>query len=346
MAIEFKDYYEILGIEHTASGDEIRNAFRKLARHFHPDKTGSNPEAENRFKEINEAYEVLGDPTKRQRYDKFAGTWRGAKSNGPGRREFASRDGAFSTDPGRFRFDGAGFSEFFDELFGQQGERPRSPRETHRPATHNIPPSDPRGDDLEADIWVTLEEVARGAVRPISMKRAQKCGNCLGMGQLNGSPCESCDGTGNQVRSETYKVKIPRGVRPGAFLRVPGRGEEGVVSGQTGDLYLKVNYTAHAEFYVEHDTLHHDLELAPWEAVLGALVSVPTLEGRATIKIPAGTQNGRKLRLKLQGLPDSAGQRGDLMLRVKVQVPAEPGLRERRLWEELARESDFHPRGN
>ena len=355
MAIEYKDYYQILGVGRGASEEEVRTAFRRLARVYHPDKTGNDSHAEDRFKEINEAYEVLGDPVKRRRYEDFMGAWESSGTGAEAWRTFGrGGEGVFNgARREHYRFDGAGFSEFFEELFGRKSEefqsRPKDFTTGPAPAAEEAavdPAIDSRGDDLESDIWVTLDEVARGAVRPITMKRAVKCGTCCGMGQYNAHPCEKCDGHGSLQREETYKVKIPRGVQEGAFLRVAGRGEAGVVQGAPGDLYLKVHYAAHPEFRVEHATLVHELDLAPWEAVLGAVVSVPTPDGRARIKIPAGTQSGRKLRLKGQGLPGVDGRRGDLILKIKVQVPESAGIRERHLWEELARESAFHPREN
>jgi curved DNA-binding protein len=351
MAIDYKDYYKTLSLAQNASEEEIRLAFRRLARMYHPDKTGNDPSAENQFKEINEAYEVLSDPSKRQRYDEFLGACQSSAWGPEGWQNFtrAGEGRSFGSSAGRehLRFDGAGFSEFFEQLFGRRGERFQSRRPEQPEAREKSGgTSDLRGDDLESDIWVTLQEVSSGAVRPITMNRAVKCPTCLGMGQYNAHPCDKCDGKGSLLHVDTYKVKIPKGIKEGTFLRVPGRGEEGMAQGQAGDLYLRVNYTAHPEFRMEHGTLVHDLELAPWEAVLGATVSVPTLEGKAMVKVPAGTQNGRKLRLKGRGLPSADGSAGDLILNVKVQVPNSARSRERELWEELAKECHFVPRDN
>lgn len=346
MAIEYKDYYATLEISRGAGDEEVRTAFRRLARIYHPDKAGNDGAAEDRFKEINEAYEVLGDMERRQRYDDFMGAWESGPGGEEAWRNF-SRAGhfgeGFTGAKGRqhFRFDGAGFSEFFEELFGGRkgSQRTRSPRPERVEEV-----VDGRGDDLESDIWVTLGEVASGAIRPITMKRAVKCATCCGMGQYNAHPCEACDGKGSLLRTDTYKVKVPKGIKEGAFLRIPGRGEAGLAQRPAGDLYLRVQYSAHPEFRVERGLLVHDLEVAPWEAVLGAIVTVPILDGHASIKVPAGTKNGTKLRVKGKGLP--AESPGDLILHVKVQVPATAAARERTLWEELARESSFHPREN
>lgn len=346
MAIEFKDYYEILEVPRHAGEEEIRAAYRRLARVYHPDKTGNDGQAEDRFKEINEAYEVLGDAERRNRYDEFTGAWEAGADRDDAWRNF-SRGGPFgSGERNHFQFDNQGFSEFFDELFGGRGGSRRSNGGSRAGGEKKSNAVDGRGDDLETDIWVTLNDVANGALRTITMKRAAKCPTCLGMGQHNARPCETCSGTGNILRNEACTVKIPKGIKEGVFLRVPGRGEQGIANGPAGDLYLKVQYAAHPDFYMERGTLVHDLELAPWEAVLGAAIHVPTIDGPATIKVPAGTKNGAKLRLKGRGLPSADGMAGDLILNVRIQVPGSTALRERQLWEELARESMFHPRAN
>ncbi|HEV8543512.1 MAG TPA: DnaJ C-terminal domain-containing protein, partial [Verrucomicrobiae bacterium] len=245
-----------------------------------------------------------------------------------------------------YTYSGGGFSEFFEQLFGRRTGSSGSDSATRNPQANTEPSGDDRGDDLESDIWVSLEEAAAGAVRSITMRRAVRCPVCLGLGQHEGHSCQQCGGKGDFLRSETYKVKIPKGIREGAFLRVPGRGEEGTNGSPPGDLYLKVKYGQHPEFRVEHGCLVHDLELAPWEAVLGAAVRIPTLSGPATIKVPAGTRGGRKLRIKGRGLPSADGAAGDLIVHVKVQVPENAGANEQRLWQELARESNYSPRDN
>lgn len=346
MAIEYKDYYEVLGVSRNAGDEEIRNAFRRLARQYHPDKTGNNSDAEDRFKQISEAYEVLSDPDRRTRYDDFTGAWEAGLTGDEAWKNFSRRSQFADSGPNHFQFDNQGFSEFFGELFGRAGQ-PRGRSQFKSTSSRNENRSiDGRGEDLETDLWVTLEEVATGAVRTISMQRSIKCNTCLGMGQYNAHPCETCAGTGNHIQNEAIKVKIPKAIQEGAFLRIPGRGEEGIAKGPSGDLYLKMHYAAHPDFHIERGTLVHDLELAPWEAVLGATVYVPTLTGPATVKIPAGTQNGAKLRLKSRGLPAADSSTGDLILKIRIQVPGTAALRERQLWEELARESTFTPRHN
>ena len=339
MAIQIKDYYEILGVSRDAGDDEVRRAFRNLARQYHPDKAGNNRQAEDRFKEINEAYEVLGDARKRHRYDEFNNTCQN-RSADEAWEKFAQSHGGNATGQGNthFTFSGGGFSEFFDELFGERSTRstPRSsaPREDN----------DQRGDDLEADIWVSLNEVAQGAVRQVTLRRSKRCDTCLGMGQVSAEKCEACEGKGSFPAAIACKVKIPRGIREGSLLRIAGKGEDGLAGGPPGDLYLKVRYSPHSEFRHERGSLVYELEVAPWEAVLGASLSVPTLDGRVAIRVPPGTRGSQKLRVRGHGLPLADGTPGDLMVRIKIQVPAAASGREHELWEELARESAFRPR--
>lgn len=350
MAIEYKDYYEVLEIPRDAGEEEIRRAFRRLARLYHPDKAGNDRAAEERFKEINEAYEVLGDSARRRRYDEFNHTWYNSPSAEEAWREFGRAEPALGGD-GR----GNRFSDFFEQLFGEnhhqsRGGADRSPDLRARPNIRTREEvqeqTSGRGDDLESDIFVALEEVASGGVRPINMRRLERCSTCFGVGQYNAHKCETCGGNGTFLRSETYKVKVPKGIQEGAFLRIQGHGEKGLGTGKPGDLYLKVHYAKHSNFRVENGTLHHDLEISPWEAVLGGVVVIPTPEGSATIKIPAGSQSGHKIRMRGRGLPAEDGSIGDLIINLKVQVPPAASGRERQLWEELARTSEFNPRDN
>lgn len=352
MAIGFRDYYYTLGITRSAGDEEIRKAFRKLARLYHPDATGNDPGAEHKFKEINEAYEVLGDPERRKRYDEFTLTYSGASKGGtPDWASFGSASGAGIGGNGKaehFTFTGTGFSEFFDQLFGQN---PRSnlnpesnPRREQSMRGESSEQSSEIGDDLETDLFVTLDEVAQGSLRRVSMKRAVRCTACYGMGQYNAHPCERCDGKGNVVKDLSFQVKVPRGIPEGACLKVPGHGEEAWRGSQSGDLYLKIKYAKHPDFHVEQGQLVFDLELAPWEAALGTTVSVRNLAETLAIKVPAGTQHGQKLRIRGKGLPGMQNGPGDLLVKIRVQIPPVTKDSERQLWEELARETNFHPR--
>ena len=350
MPVQYKDYYEILGVPRTASEADIKKAFRKLAREYHPDVAKNKKQAEEKFKEVNEAYEVLGDPAKRKKYDELGPNWSaGAEFRPPPGWESYSRGGGF---PGRgprgeefeFHFGGTGFSDFFEQLFGSRGARGggvfggRGGFEEEDLATE-------RGRDIEGDILVSLEEAMRGSVRSVSVRHGVPCQNCGGTGQRARHLCNVCGGTGQIARTDTYQVKIPAGVKEGQRLRVAGRGEAGVAGGAAGDLYLRVRFAKHPDFEVEDHTLIYEAEVAPWEAVLGANISVPTLNGRVNIKIPAGTQNGQKLRVRGRGLPERGGASGDLIVVTRIEVPTQVSDSERKLWEQLAKESRFQPRG-
>ena len=313
MSLQYKDYYESLGVSRTAGADEIKREFRNLARKYHPDVAKDKPAAEARFKEINEAYEVFSDPEKRRKYDQLGADWKsGAEFRPPpgwgGSSRQAGREGAFD-----FEFGGTGFSDFFEQLFGSRGREPQGGFEFNREFSGR--PGAGRGRNIEGDILVTLHEVMTGSVRPVTVRHGQ--------------------------RSETHQVKIPAGIEEGQRLRITGRGEPG--AGGAGDLYLRVRLGRHPDFEVRGQELMHERVVAPWDAVLGANVRVPSLSGSVNIKIPPGTQNGQKLRLRGRGLPDRQGGHGDLIVVIGVELPKSLNDGERRLWEQLQRESSFRP---
>ncbi len=328
MPVEFKDYYATLGVPKTAPEEEIKKAFRKLARQYHPDVAKDKRGAEQKFKEINEAYEVLSDPTKRKKYDTLGADWQSGAGFEPPpgmRRETWTSPGGES-----FEFGGTGFSDFFERFFGggrgfagfEEILRSRQPG-AERSAEHE---QTQRGGDVEGAILVTLDEVMRGSVREVSLRHTHP--------------------RGGRTETRTFKVRIPAGVQEGQLIRVPGKGSEGSGGAASGDLYLHVRLAAHPDFRAQGADLYHDLELAPWEAALGATVRVPTLGGRVSLRIPPGTNNGQQLRVRGRGLPRGRGEdRGDLYVIVSVQVPAHLSAKERDLWEQLARASNFHPRG-
>ena len=312
MAVQFRDYYETLGVSKTASEDEIKSAFRKLARKYHPDVAKDKKEAEEKFKQINEAYEVLSDPEKRRKYDQLGENWNQPGGFQPppqwgGRQPGGGFYGGGGENGGvEFEFGGTGFSDFFEAFFG--GGRGRSAfggfgqRGTMAE----------RGSDVEADIMVTLEEALHGSTRQVSLRRA------------------------GSKKTETYQVKIPRGVREGQRIRLAGQGEAGERGGKSGDLFLRVRLARHPDFSVEGSDLVHEVKIAPWQAVLGDQIIVPTLEGNARLKLPPGTQGGQRFRLRGRGLPGVSGQRGDLYVVVQIAVPKKLSDSERKLWEQLA----------
>lgn len=344
MAVQFKDYYQVLGVPRTASDDEIKKAFRKLARQYHPDVAKNKKEAEEKFKDVNEAYEVLGDPAKRKKYDELGPNWKqGADFRPPpgweGFQGFGGGGGRGTRQHYDFRFGGTGFSDFFEQLFGSAGRR-----------AGGIAPDEDgyeyveRGRDIEGDIMVTLNEAVNGSVRSVSLQRPAPCEHCGGTGMRAKHVCNVCGGSGQVQKTETYQVRIPAGVREGQRLRIAGRGGAGTGGAAPGDLFLRVTLAKHPDFEIEGQNLVSEVAVAPWEAVLGAQVPVPTLDGSIDIKIPPGTQNGQRLRIRSRGLPIKEGNRGDLFVKVTVRVPAQVSERERVLWEQLARESKFDPR--
>jgi curved DNA-binding protein len=310
--VEFRDYYKTLGVAKTATADEIKKAFRKLARQHHPDLAQDKKTAEEKFKEINEAYEVLSDADKRKKYDELGPDWqqggRGFRrppggQPGPGGGFGGMGGGGYEED---FQFGGTGFSDFFEAFFG------RAARGGRRGSAFHGEDMPLRGQDAEADIMVTLEEALHGSTRQISFTR------------------------GRAGKVETYTVKIPKGVREGQRIRLAGIGGEGRGGGEAGDLYLRVRFERHPEFSVEGADVIHEVELPVTQAVLGCEVTIPTLDGRAKLKIPAGTQNGRKFRLTGKGLPQRGGTRGDFYAVVDVQLPTSLSAQQREAWEAVA----------
>ena len=237
-----------------------------------------------------------------------------------------------------FEFGGTGFSDFFEQFFGGKRGAGR--------AGGFAEPEGGQGEDVEAVLMVTLEEAMRGAVRPITLRRNTRCPQCDGTGVQGRRVCTQCGGSGQISTTQNYKVKIPAGVRDGQRLRIAGQGEPGPGGGPAGDLYLRVRLAGHPDFRVEGGDLYYDLDLAPWEAVLGTQISIPTIgEANVNIKIPPATQNGQKLRLRGRGLPSRTDEAGDLYVVARIQMPKEVSEKEKALWEQLRRDSGFNPRG-
>lgn len=321
MPVEFKDYYATLGVPRTASEDEIKKAFRKLARKHHPDTSKDKAGAEEKFKEINEAYEVLGDSQKRRKYDALGATWKhGAGFEPPPGWTGRTGHGSARGQTGEFHFGGTGFSDFFEQLFGGGG-RVGGFEEMFggggaREARGRGGFGSQRGSDVEGDLLVTLEEVQQGSIREISLQHA--------------------DPRTGRAEVRSFKVRVPAGVRAGQTIRVAGKGGEGAGGGPAGDLFLRVRVAAHPDFQVRNGDLYHDLELAPWDAVLGVTASVPTLGSPVSVRIPPGTAAGQQLRVRGRGLPGAAGKpAGDLYVVVRIQIPKMTTEEDRELWEQL-----------
>jgi curved DNA-binding protein len=296
VAVKFRDYYEVLGVPRTATAEEIKRAYRQLARKHHPDlqPAAQRAQAAERFKEINEANEVLSDPDKRAKYDALGPGWKGGADftppPGAGWRPAEASDWE----------DVGGFSDFFASVFGQSPGARGARRENVR---ITLP-----GADVEAELPVLLEELLSGGRRRV---------------QLPGG--------------RSLEVEIPRGAREGTVLRLAGQGEPGLNGGPPGDLYLHVRLVPHPRYRVVGDDLEMDLPLWPWQAVLGGEVRVETPDGPVTLKVPAGTQSGRRLRLRARGLPRADGSRGDLYTAARIVVPEKPSPAERRAYEALKR---------
>ncbi|HEY7659384.1 MAG TPA: molecular chaperone DnaJ [Actinomycetota bacterium] len=361
-----KDYYQVLGVPKNAPAAEIKKAYRKLAQQHHPDANAGDPKAEERFKEVSAAYDVVGDPDKRKQYDQvremaasgaggggFAGGWPGAGGVPGG---------------GRVRFEDLGdIGDLFGGLFGGGG----------RARTQPV-----RGADLETEISVTFDDAMGGTTVPVSIQgpapcetcggsgaapgtapttcsqcggagavsvnqgpfqMAQTCPRCHGTGRIVETPCATCRGSGSRRRTRSFQVKVPAGVRDGARIRLTGRGEPGPAGSPAGDLYVRVRVRAHAFFGRKGNDLTLDLPVTYPEAALGAHIEVPTLNGPVTMKVPAGTPNGKTFRLKGKGAPKRGGH-GDLLVTARVEVPRKLSRPEKQLLEQLRDQEKESPR--
>ena len=344
-----RDYYDILGLDSSATQDEIKRAFRRLAREHHPDVKKNDPQAGERFKEINEAYQVLSDPQRRSQYDQF-----GTVSPMTAAEEF--RD-----------FGLGSFNDIFDMFFG------RRPAGMDRDAPV-------RGTDLRYDLEISLEDAARGVEREIEIERLDTCPSCFGTGAERGStpetcptcrgsgqmrysqrtalgsftqittcnqcggagtvlrhPCKQCRGSGRTPLKKTLTVTIPKGVDTGMRLRLTGEGEAGERGGERGDLYVFLDVAPHPVFERRGNDLVCEIPISITQAALGDEVDVPTLDGPAVHAIPAGTQPDDVVTIPGKGMPDPRGGRGDLHARLRVRVPTNMSAEERRLLQELAK---------
>lgn len=306
MAVKFRDYYETLGVSKTATQDEIKAAYRKLARKYHPDVNKAK-DAEDKFKEIGEAYEVLSDPQKRSRYDQYGSSYHNGQD--------------FVPPEGWQEYGGAGastFSDFFESLFGRGfqgfggfGGQAGGTRQRH-------------GDDQEVHVRIPLEDAFNGAERVISLQMQQP---------------------GGRSETRSLRVKIPAGVTSGQRIRLAGQGGQGSGGGVHGDLYLVVELQPHERYRAGGRDLFTDIPVAPWEAALGAEITLPTLAGHIVVTVPPGTSSGQKLRLRGKGMPNPSGSPGDLYAEVRIVTPKKLTAAQKSLWQKIAKESeDFKPR--
>jgi len=337
--MDYKDYYKTLGVSKSADDKAIKAAYRRLARKYHPDV---NKGSEDRFKEINEAYTVLSDPDKRKRYDELGPDWERyarAGAGAGGRSPFEGRGPRVETAG-----DGGAFSDFFQSIFGDLigGGRGRV-HEVHFGDAGDLGGAEwggagfgaGRGSDVEVGLEVTLEEAFRGTRKTISIEMDEPCPTCGGSGHVNRKPCGECHGTGWAKGRRHLDVKIPAGVDTGSRVRVAAEGPGGT-GGPRGDLYLKISVAPDPRFERRGDDLHIDLPVDVADAALGAEVSVPTLRGQVSMKVPAETSSGRLFRLPGYGMPHlKGGGAGDQYVKVQVKVPAGLTPREKELFQEL-----------
>jgi curved DNA-binding protein len=306
--VEYKDYYQILGVEKSASAEDIKKAYRKLVRKYHPD-VSKHADADAKTKELNEAYDVLGDADKRAAYDELG---QRGRQTGQG----------FQPPPdwgSQFDFGGANADDFFADLFSHVGKRSRGGAGTKG--------FQMRGDDIHAAVSIDLRDAYDGAARNLSLRVPQH------------------DAQGHVVMQEkTLSVNIPKGVTPGQQLRLAGQGHPGIGGAGPGDLYLEIQFNPDPRYRIEGTDVYENVPVTPWEAALGASIPVPTPSGQVEVKVPAGSQTGRKLRLKGRGIP--AKQPGDLYLILDVVLPPANNDRARELYEQMAREMAFNPRAS
>jgi DnaJ-class molecular chaperone len=333
--MEYKDYYKILNVPREASADEIKKAFRKLARKHHPDVNPGDKKAEMKFKEINEAYEVLSDPDKRRKYDTLGPNWQDQFGPPPaGSRRAYTYGGRTSSTP--FEFEAGGgpaFSDFFEALFGRSGTAStgtRGPREDLRRRA---------GENIEQPVEVTLQEAYLGGMRTFNIQSTEVCPICKGTGEINNKSCTNCSGQGMIPRNKRIQVKINAGVDNGSKIRVAGEGQPGIGGGSRGDLYLVINVKPDPKFERKGDDLYVDVDVDLVTMMLGGEVPVPTPDGRKLVlTIPPETQNRRLFRLAGKGMPHLRGEgSGNLYARVQVLLPSRLSGEERELFEKLAR---------
>lgn len=302
-----KDFYEALGLTRAATEKEIKAAYRRLARKFHPDVNPNDRAAEARFKEINAAHEVLSDPEKRKKYDKWGDRWEMAdqlEAAHAGR----GASNAFRSNGGEAFGD---FGSIFESFFRRERGGPRAA------------PGNRRGQDVETPVEVSLEEAFHGTTRTVNLQSQEACPTCAGSRDVAGAICHTCGGAGATTRPRRIEVRIPAGVKTGSRVRVAGEGRPGSGKGAAGDLYLVVTVLSHARFERKGDDLHMEADVPYLDAILGGEATLNTIDGRIALRIPELTQNGRQIRLAGKGMPvlGQQGKRGDLFVRVRVTVP-------------------------
>ncbi len=336
--MKYKDYYQVLGVAKNVAEKDIKSAYRKLAKKWHPDSNPDNKvKAEEKFKEISEAYEVLGDSEKRKKYDALGSNWEQAARQAEAQQRYRSaQTGPSGGDPfGNAGYgagaasggnaSGSGFSDFFDSFFSGAGRRGGASSYAAR------------GGDLETAIDITLGEAYAGGPKSVSLQIEDNCSRCGGTGVLNAQICPQCHGTGRLITPKKFDVTIPKGVRDGQRIRLAGQGSRGTGGGPNGDLYLDVRVKADGTYERKGDDLYVDVPISIYDLVLGADVRVPTMTGDVTVTVPPGTQSSKMLRLGGKGMPKvRTGGNGDQYVRLLGLLPTNLTERERELYAELA----------
>src|SRR5579863_8066805 len=331
MSVQYKDYYKILGVPKSANAKEIKSAYRKLAREWHPDVNPTRKkQAEEKFKDISEAYEVLGDAAKRKTYDTLGSDWQQRVRSSPGAQYARGPNGP----AGGIHFDvddlgDSGFSEFFQAFFGGLGRTATGGGGGRRARGM-------RGSDAEYELPLTLRDAYAGAVRSISLQTEMTCPRCHGTGTVDGKLCHQCRGAGTIPTQKTLDVTIPAGVRDGQRIRLAGQGGPGVGGAPNGDLYLISRIGTDPMFERRGDDLHVEQPVSVYTLVLGGEVTVPTMTGQIDVKVPSASQNGRVLRVPGKGMPKQGGGAGDLYVRLNAQVPTILSDQERDLFKQLS----------
>jgi DnaJ-class molecular chaperone len=330
--VNYKDYYAVLGVPKDAAAKDIKSAYRKLARKWHPDANPTDTKkAEEKFKEISEAYEVLGDAEKRQKYDALGSDWSRAAQQAEAQNRYRTTqepsapygNASFSNDGGP-----SGFSDFFDLFFSGIGRRPQ---------TGGASTFAQRGSDLETSLDLTLGEAYAGGPKSVTLQIEENCPRCGGSGILNQQICPQCHGTGRVLQTKRFDITIPKGVRDAQRIRLAGQGGRGTGGGANGDLYLVAHIAPDATYERKGDDLYVDLPIPFYDLVLGAQVSVPTMTGPVTMTVPPETQSNKMLRLTGKGMPKvRGGSHGDQYVRLIGTLPTHLSEQERKLYRELA----------
>jgi curved DNA-binding protein len=329
MSVKYKDYYKTLGVDRKASQDEIKKAYRTLAKKYHPDRNPDDEKIKGKFEEISEAYEVLSDPEKKRKYDALGSNWRSGQNFRPSDDWASSFDfdlGSFMND---FNFSGGssttGFSDFFESIFGNKTNR-RTTRNT-RTNFNKTYSQQAKGKDVRVKLPVTLEDIYFSRIKNVSVK----------------IPIVNATG-GTEYQTKKFDIKIPKGIRDGQKLRYKAEGSNTIPNGARGDLYFEIEIEEHSLFRREGMNLYVDLPITPWEAVLGATVSIPTMDGSIKLKVPEGIESDKKLRVKGKGLKDPKGKNGSLFAIVKISIPNDISDEEKELYLKLKEVSDYNPR--